>query len=449
MKPAKFIKIDIQSVNTLIYPTGHWIEPGSQLIDYPYQWEINALVTPQTISWDLGSNKYAYDGTDISIGDWLSGSTYGFAWKIVSISSQTNSSITCIVEDVDRFNTFSDITGAGAGGPSSGAAFLFELADDGLPILIGVEPNLLSYTFQADMTARFRYRNLNNQYVRVYQPSHNMNIGSLVYLNSSNVYQKASANNGEYNIIGVVTQINIPGNDWFNFRPIGKLVNNISPSLPGSSGDLIYLDQSGNGTYTILKPSKYAKPVYIRLDNGSRGILLDRNLDAVQSAGYSSQVYKVTTIAERDLLTGVNIGDQAYVENAGNGKWTHYIRSASSWAVLTTQQASETDSNTYSIDITELSVGGSLLIGSVSANSRVFSVTIEIITPFNGSNVTLSVGDSTDNERLFKSVYIDPSEVYVYTSESSYIYPTNTDIYAYFNINGSTQGNAKVTISYN
>lgn len=270
---------------------------GDPWIGSPYRWQITAAVQVQPHSSHQTREPYQYNGLDLKVGDWLANMSGGRALRIVSFSSQTAEEVTFIAEDVDRYNQFNDRDGNGAGGLTEGEAFAFEVSEDGTPILIGVPPNILSASFQSDLAARFSHRNIFRKYISVNQPSHGMNVGDPIYLDGTGVYFKSSANADAARMIGIVTSTNTPGVDWFSFRPIGEVVRNISPPLPGQQGDVIYLGVTP-GTFTATRPISNAKPVFIQMDAaGSMGVLLQQGISVEPST------VKSYTIPE-DQMTG-------------------------------------------------------------------------------------------------------------------------------------------------
>ena len=61
-----------------------------------YRWEITFSVTAQSHGSHLTRDDRTYNGLDIVVGDWIAGATSGSCCKIVSISSKTATSVTCI-----------------------------------------------------------------------------------------------------------------------------------------------------------------------------------------------------------------------------------------------------------------------------------------------------------------------------------------------------------------
>ena len=98
-----------------------------------YRWEITFSVTQQLHGSHLTRDDFKYNGLDIVVGDWIAEATSGDCWKIISITSKSTTSVTAIVEDWLRYNTFRASNGNGA--PSSGSGVIFSLNEKGIPML--------------------------------------------------------------------------------------------------------------------------------------------------------------------------------------------------------------------------------------------------------------------------------------------------------------------------
>lgn len=449
--PSKLLPITI----TGIVATDVWSEDdgtGDPWIGYPYRWEVTFEIAPQQHSAHLTRLAFYYDGMDVSVGDWVSDVASGLAVRIEGIVSQNASTVVAVCEDIDRYNTFTDPSGQGNGIGFMGQGFLFQTSDDGLPILSpmsafssALQANL---AWQLDQISRFRHRNLIQSYYRVQQNGHTLVIGDVIRLGSNGLYVKVIPGSSTVQtVVGAVTSVGVPGPSWFSYRPVGRVVTDITPSLPGNPGNLIYLDQSGG--FTNVRPSVWAKPIYIRLENGSTGIIIDRSIESYGSNGYNSQVHVVADLVARDALTGVNPGDQALVEDGGNGEWRQFVRGGDNlWHLLVTQDASDTDAETIEIEIT---VASDLtdVIHRISEGSRVTFVTVNVIEPF-APDASLTVGDPDDTESLMTNDYVDLGSVGTYSATPARTYTGNgdVDIVYVFDPASSTTGRAKVAITY-
>ena len=434
-------------------PTQYWnVDDGSgeYWIGYPYEWEATINVFSQQHGSHLTTTPLQYNGLDVRVGDWFADFITGTAVRITEIVSQNETQVVVILRDVDRFNIFTDPTAQGTAiGTGDGA--IFQLGDDGLPVLTpmsafsaALQQNL---AWQLDLISRFRYRNYIRSAYPVHQGGHDFAIGDLVRLEPDGDYVRATASDKAGSIVGSVSAVGIPGPEWFNYRPVGRVVENIQPELPGNPGDLLYVGPTG--ALTLVKPGAWAKPVYIRLETGHKGIFLDRNVETTNKNGYSSQVYVVENVAERDALTDLNPGDQALVKDMGNGEWAHFLYSMSeTWTLLVTEDASNVDSASKQIQISYLS-DPSQLIATISNGRNIDEIMVEVITPFDGT-ASLSVGMTSNNSRFMTADQNDLADAGDYVVASAYQNTTGNDVNVryYLSTSGSTQGLARITVTY-
>jgi hypothetical protein len=152
--PPILLKVYVSNVAA----TTSWPNDGSTYAGYPFEWRVTLSVTAQSTSYPASSTPYYYNGTNVVSGMWLSNAVGGGAWQILSISSSTPTAITCIISDVNQYNTYNDPTGTGSGGPSSlVSGFIFSLNSANVPVLSSVTPTVLTSQWQTDMIARFAY----------------------------------------------------------------------------------------------------------------------------------------------------------------------------------------------------------------------------------------------------------------------------------------------------
>jgi len=102
-----------------------------------------------------GGNNFYYC-TDIAVGMWTANNSYGYAFRIKSISNVTTGSCDLVLEDVDGFNATIDPSGIGGGPGNDTFGYIFELNSLGLPVLHEVEnpPNLVWIN---SVVSRFSY----------------------------------------------------------------------------------------------------------------------------------------------------------------------------------------------------------------------------------------------------------------------------------------------------
>ena len=250
---------------------------GDPYVGYAYQWTITVQINPQSIgNWSEG---FQYTEANVQVGNWIvmTSALPSTSLEIISISSATGSILTCVVEDIDRYNLM--LTGTAGINPVSASgtydALIFALGDDGLAVFADVTPFTIPVTVTEEVQSRLRYRNyLQNNY-SAYQAGNTFAVGDELMLNSDGTYSLATASGaGALNVVGQVVDINIPGAGYFTYQPVGRVINNISPNLPGNPGSIIYADPANPGQLTATPPTTgVAVPLYIQI-NTTTGIQL-------------------------------------------------------------------------------------------------------------------------------------------------------------------------------
>lgn len=461
----------ITFVPTSIKILKRWTEyvTGDPYKNLAYQWTVTLTIMPQKHGDKFTKTPYAYNGLDIVKGMWLTNKTGGFVYKIINIHDGASAtSVTLDIEDIDRLNLMFDTSKQGTQAvlASSSKGYIFSLDEEtNMPILAGITSGLLSSQLQSDLQSRFLYRNYVKNNIRVNQPNHNLVIGDVIFMDTDGLYKTISASKDNRNnigkIVGKVTDISIPGVDWFTYKPRGDYQTTISPALPDSSpGSLIYLDPDNAGQLTAEEPKIYATPVYIRLGSSSEGIYLMGGSGSGGSSGplgYNSSVYTVATIADRDLLdtTLMNPGDQVYVEKDPDGVWGYYLASSIdstqnppviTWIKICDQFSSQTDAGTTQQIIT-YQTPSPITLATVKSGVRVINVTIDVTEVFS-SDAALTVGDDVDATRLVDNDDLDLTVISSYSIVPNYDYDSTTVIKSFLAAGGSSTGKATITISY-
>ena len=160
-KPAKVLSLSVSSINNdSQWPHNDgagdkWWKSGTN--PKYYRWEVVATVTAQTHGSHLTRKDFQYDGLDIQVGDWIAGATTGTCVRVISISAKTSTTFTAIVEDWLRYNTFRSSIGAGIFG--TGPAVVFQLNENGHPMLDPVPTSITSNDFYLNINSRFQYLN--------------------------------------------------------------------------------------------------------------------------------------------------------------------------------------------------------------------------------------------------------------------------------------------------
>ena len=108
--PNKVLGVSVSSINgKTVWPhangsSDRWYSGGSSPKNY--QWTITFTVTAQAHGSHLTRKDREFNGLDVSVGDWIAGASDGKCVKIISVSAKSSTTVTCVVEDVARYNTF-------------------------------------------------------------------------------------------------------------------------------------------------------------------------------------------------------------------------------------------------------------------------------------------------------------------------------------------------------
>ena len=213
-----------------------------------YRWEVTFTVTQQLHGSHLTRDDFKFNGLDVVVGDWIAEATTGDCWKIISISAKSTTSVTAVVEDWLRYNTFRASNGNGA--PSNGSGVIFSLNEKGIPMLDPI-PSATSSSFYPTLASRFEYLNPQSNYV-LEQTAHGLNKGDIVAVSGTGFAKANTTTMGK--MIGVVTEAG-PGPNQFMIMPNNQIID-FDPTIPGSQGDYIYV--SSSGTFTTSDTGKIA-----------------------------------------------------------------------------------------------------------------------------------------------------------------------------------------------
>ena len=250
--PNKVLETSISSVTGNAYwdhanGSGDIWYSGSGTKKY-YRWEITFSVTQQLHGSHLTRDDFKYNGLDVVVGDWIAEATSGDCWKIISITSKSTTSVTAIVEDWLRYNTFRASNGNGA--PSNGSGVIFSLNEKGVPMLDPL-PTSAAATFYPTLASRFEYLNPQTNYV-LEQTAHGFVKGDIVAVSETG-FSKANTSTMA-RMIGVVTEAG-PGPNQFMILPNNQIID-FDPTIPGSQGDYVYV--SSSGAFTTSDTGKIA-----------------------------------------------------------------------------------------------------------------------------------------------------------------------------------------------
>jgi len=269
--PLKSIQCSVESVigtetmawyNPLSFPTIPTDQPPVPVQVY-FRWRITMVVERQTQSAYNTRVPGLYTGQDITIGQWIANLVTGQSWQIITVESKTETSVTAIVQDIYRYNTFRDPSSSGNGSPNTGTYVVFEIGDTGVPKIDPTPSSGISSTFTINLHSRFQYINLQYDYP-LYQANNNFVFNDVIAA-SAESHSFVLSDSSNKVVIGRVTSISdtIPG--WFTINPVQKIVDFLD-FLPGDIGDIIYADDDDPGEIS-LDPT--GTELYVKLRNNT------------------------------------------------------------------------------------------------------------------------------------------------------------------------------------
>lgn len=271
--------------NPLLFPVAPGADPvAPELI--PYRWLLTFDVTQQLTSSYSTRQPGAYNGQDIMVGQWLANTSGGSAWQIISVPAKTSSTITVIVQDVYRYNTFKDPKQLGDGAPPQGYYVAFNVSDSGVPEIDPVPEVGISSNFFTNLLSRFEYINLQFDFP-IYQLENNFQVNDVIGTDSITHSFVLSSDNATIPV-GRVTSISdtIPG--WFTINPVQKMSDFLN-SLPGDIGDIIYTDVNNPGKLTT---ERGGSQIYLKIRNNTSSISYS-GTDAVGNPGNVFQLNEI------------------------------------------------------------------------------------------------------------------------------------------------------------
>lgn len=418
------------------------------------QWRFIADVNAQLHSSHATLRPMQYDANDIKVGDYVTtGSNGRFLVIDEIINVPTTGQIEFKASDEDKLNAITDYNQYADGSLMDGPGFLFSTKNQ-MPVLFplpDVLPANFTRGFATQIMSRFTQRGKHDT-LQVNQPGHNLSVGQAVVLNSNGIYAAPNftvdISNSAKRIIGVVEESGYPTSDYFKIRTIGPVVDiNLAE---GSPGELYFLDtNSSGGELTHFGPNTVdsqsaGQPIYIKIDN-TRAVFNPAGSVDVESISSS---YVIDTLADLNSIGNPSNGDTAYIHDIGNGEWGYYIYDDGQWILMSSETASTVDARSFERTITHLSAN-TTTIYKVSGLVRVVNVSVKITQAFD-NGATITVGDQYDNSKYMQDYENDASVVGEYQSFPSHIYAQSSkeDVNVYLNATGSTQGEARVLITY-
>jgi hypothetical protein len=336
-----------------------WWSGGSQ--PKSYRWELTMTVTAVAHGSHLTRTPKVFNGFDVVVGDYIAGATDGRALQIVSITSKTATQVVCKVEDRLRYNTFRSSTGAGIF-TVPGAAVIFQINENGHPMIDPLPSGIVSSDFYANVSSRFQYLNPQMNYM-LDQTAHGFESGDVVAMDATtNVFELADAANIE-RLVGTITHSG-PGPNKFLLRPANGIVDFV-PGLPGNPGDFIYPKTDSSGDLTLTNTGV---AIFLKLTNAVPSIALGNVTGGACSAADKLEINDV------DVLFTTNSGGVVSINNAvtdiNASSSTHNVVASSTPAPNTITSDSGTYSSAYGL------VGGFVpFSASINGSTVNFSTT--------------------------------------------------------------------------
>ena len=244
--PNKVLGVSVSSITgKTVWPhangsSDRWYSGGASPKNY--QWTIAMTVTAQAHGSHLTRKDREFNGLDVAVGDWIAGASDGKCLKIISVSAKSTNAVTCVVEDVARYNTFKSNTGNGIFG--TGSCVIFTLNESGHPMLDPLPSGIVSSDFYANVNSRFQYLNPQLNYL-LEKTSHGFSVGDVVAISGTGEFVKANASLVTKSF-GVVVE-NGPGPNSFMISPNNRIIDFV-PAIPGNAGDFVYADTDGDLT---------------------------------------------------------------------------------------------------------------------------------------------------------------------------------------------------------
>jgi len=251
---------DLTPMESWLYDDGTGDPWWQGAIGSACRWIMTADVFAANHSSHLTRMPNQYTGLDVTPGMWVFSNAEPRALRVVSVISQTDSTIQCVVEDVDRYNTFTDPAGVGTGSfaPLSNIIF-FELGDDGLPVLNPLPAGTDVFNV-SQIEARYRVFNPTVEN-RFFQINHGFKEGQVLKINTTTGLFEHATSNDMY-LTGTVVAVG-PGPNYFYLSPSTKLIKDLEPGLPGNVGDVIWLDPTTGDRTTV--PNGSMAPLYVKM----------------------------------------------------------------------------------------------------------------------------------------------------------------------------------------
>lgn len=259
-KPAKVLSGTADSFTTVsLWPYANAVDDpywSGGLNPQYYRWEVTFTVQDRNHGSNLTRTPFSFNAQDIEVGDFVAGALDGKVCQIMSISEKGNNTLTAIVEDRLRYNTFRDPTGFGLFG-TPGPVVFFQINELGFPMLDPV-PGDAAADFFTNVMSRFQYMNPLTNYL-LEKTNHGFEQGDAVCIEDGSFVLSNPDSISRF--VGTVVFPG-PGPDQFILRPANGIIDFV-PGLPGNVGDYLYPSLDGSGDLTTNDNSR--RPIYMKV----------------------------------------------------------------------------------------------------------------------------------------------------------------------------------------
>jgi hypothetical protein len=248
-------------------------------------------------------------------------------------------------------------------------------------------------------------------------------IANLVATSSTTALTLTELNGNAINIYNANADVN------GNFFVGNSNVSGLPALTAAASGETLRLTRSDGGEILIYEVTEFFR-VNTGIASGHTGMYpLALNVEQGIRSGTTTVV---ANISARDALS-VQVGDQAYVLDAGNGEWALYLYDGTNWVQLGNQDSSTVDAKTltttFTMPVVESGNSTVQTLGNISPGRKIVSVSIDVSTAFTGyigdilpnievgtlSNASLFVNNSTN----------DLTETAQFVSNPEYVHPAD------------------------
>jgi hypothetical protein len=276
-------------------------------------------------------------------------------------------------------------------------------------------------------------------------------IANLAVTATSTVLTLTELNGNAINIYNANADIN------GNFFVGNSNVSGLPAVTTAATGETLRLSRTDGGEILIYEDTEFFR-VNTGIASGHTGMYpLALN---VEQGIRSGTTVVVPNISARDALS-VQVGDQAYVLDAGNGEWALYLYDGTNWVQLGNQDSSTVDAKTLTTTFIMPAAGfgnsTTQTMGNISPGRKIVSVSMEIHTAFSGytGNIVpnIEVGTISDQDEFVGDVSNDLTDSTVdFIIHPEYVYPASNiqdlQIRVRCNHYQSTSGNVTVKLTY-